>query len=93
MLGGVGVLAADAALQLMSVPTDVRPLALLYVRIYFLGTPFTMLYNYGAAALRAKGDTQRPLLFLLLSGVLNLGLNLYFVIALEMDVAAWLWPP
>ena len=85
--GGVGVLAADAALQLMSVPTDVRPLALLYVRIYFLGTPFTMLYNYGAAALRAKGDTQRPLLFLLLSGVLNLGLNLYFVIALEMDVA------
>ena len=87
LLGGVGVLAADAALQLMSVPTDVRPLALLYVRIYFLGTPFTMLYNYGAAALRAKGDTQRPLLFLLLSGVLNLGLNLYFVIALEMDVA------
>ena len=92
LLGGVGVLAADAALQLMSVPTDVRPLALLYVRIYFLGTPFTMLYNYGAAALRAKGDTQRPLLFLLLSGVLNLGLNLYFVIALEMD-GAWLWPP
>lgn len=86
LMGGVGILAADVVLQLISIPADVRPLALLYIRIYFLGTPFTMLYNYGAAALRAKGDTQRPLLFLLLSGILNLGLNLYFVIALEMDV-------
>lgn len=68
-----------------------RPLALLYVRIYFLGTPFTMLYNYGAAALRAKGDTQRPLLFLLLSGVLNLGLNLYFVIAWKWMWRVWPW--
>ena len=86
LMGGVGILAADVVLRLISIPSDVRPLALLYIRIYFLGTPFTMLYNYGAAALRAKGDTQRPLLFLLLSGILNLGLNLYFVIALEMNV-------
>ena len=87
LLGGVGVLAADAALQLMSVPTDVRPLALLYVRIYFLGTPFTMLYNYGAAILRAVGDTKRPLYFLIVSGVINAGLNMFLVIVFSLGVA------
>ena len=74
-------------LDLISCPADVRPLALIYLRIYFTGTPFMMVYNYGAAALRAKGDTRRPLLFLTVSGVLNVLLNLFFVISLQMDVA------
>ena len=85
-LGAAGILASGRALDLMSIPADVRPLALVYVRVYFLGTPLTMLYNYGAAALRARGDTQRPLVFLLVSGVINFLLNLFFVIALHLDV-------
>ncbi|MGN1008204.1 MAG: MATE family efflux transporter [Butyricicoccus sp.] len=85
-LGLVGIAAADWALGKMSVPDDVRPLAVVYMRIFFAGTPFNMLYNYGAAALRAKGDTRRPLLFLLVSGVVNVILNLIFVIPLHMNV-------
>ncbi len=87
LLGGAGSLAAGWMLDLISCPADVRPLALIYLRIYFTGTPFMMVYNYGAAALRAKGDTRRPLLFLTVSGVLNVLLNLFFVISLQMDVA------
>lgn len=87
LLGALGALSAGWMLDLISVPGDVRPLALTYIRIYFVGTPFIMLYNYGAAALRATGDTRRPLLFLLVSGVVNVILNLIFVIFLHMDVA------
>lgn len=86
ILGGVGILASSWVLDIISIPEDVRPLALIYVRIYFLGTPFTMLYNYGAAALRARGDTQRPLIYLFISGVVNFLLNLFFVIVWKMDV-------
>ena len=86
-LGAAGIAAAGRVLDLISVPDDVRPLALVYMRLYFVGTPFNMLYNYGAAALRAKGDTRRPLLFLLISGVVNVVLNLIFVIPLQMNVA------
>jgi len=82
-----GIFASGWMLDRISVPDDVRPLALLYIRIYFMGTPFLMLYNYGAAALRAAGDTQRPLVFMLVSGTVNLALNLLFVICLHMDVA------
>ena len=87
LLGLGGVLASGWMLDLISAPADVRPLALVYIRIYFIGTPFMMVYNYGAAALRAEGDTRRPLVFLTVSGVLNLVLNLFFVIDLRMDVA------
>lgn len=86
-LGLAGLLASDLALTLVSTPADIYDKALLYLRIYFLGTPFVMLYNYGTAALRAMGDTRRPLLYLILSGGTNLVLNLYFVVALGMDVA------
>lgn len=86
-LGAVGFLAADGMLTLLSTPADIYDKTLLYLRIYFLGTPFVMLYNYGAAALRAAGDTRRPLLYLFLSGAANLGMNLLFVIPLHMDVA------
>ena len=87
LLGAAGSLTAGWMLDLIAAPADVRPLALIYLRIYFAGTPFTMVYNYGAAALRAAGDTQRPLIFLIVSGVLNVALNLFFVISLQMDVA------
>ena len=86
-VGLVGILASGPLLRVMSVPDDVYPLARLYMRIYFAGTPFNMLYNYGAAALRAQGDTQRPLWYLTFSGILNVILNLFFVIVLHMNVA------
>ena len=62
----VGVIFAKGALQLMDTPDDVIDLSTLYMRIYFMGMPFFMLYNYGAAILRAVGDTKRPLLFLII---------------------------
>ena len=87
LLGAAGIGLSGWMLDAISVPADVRPLALVYIRIYFLGTPFMMVYNYGAAALRAEGDTRRPLLFLSVSGVLNVLLNLAFVVGLRLDVA------
>ena len=83
----VGFFAAEPILHLMQVPPAILPLSALYLRIYFLGMPATMVYNFGAALLRAVGDTRRPLRYLLLSGVVNVGLNLIFVIVLHMDVA------
>jgi len=87
VFGAVGVLAAPLMLRLTAVPEDIFPRALTYLRIYFLGMPFAMIYNYGAALLRARGDTRRPLLYLTVSGIFNVGLNLFFVIVLQMDVA------
>lgn len=86
-LGLLGILATPWMLRLMETPSDTFPLTLMYLRIYFIGTPFVMLYNYGAAALRAKGDTRRPLAYLTVSGIMNLTLNLVFVILFRMDVA------
>lgn len=72
----VGIFFARPALEIMDTPSDVIELATLYMRIYFVGMPFFMLYNYGAAILRAVGDTKRPLIFLVISGVVNACLNL-----------------
>lgn len=83
----LGFFAAEPLLRMMQVPPAILPLSALYLRIYFLGMPATMVYNFGAALLRSIGDTRRPLFFLLLSGVVNVGLNLIFVIVLELDVA------
>ena len=71
----------------MSTPDNVIDQSTLYMRIYFLGMPFFMLYNYGAAILRAVGDTKRPLIFLIISGLANAGLNLLLVIVFDMGVA------
>ena len=71
----------------MQTPANVLDLATLYLRIYFLGMTATMVYNFGSALLRAKGDTQRPLYFLSLAGVVNIILNLFFVIVMKLDVA------
>ena len=82
-----GVTMSRQLLEWMSSPTDVIDLASVYLRIYFLGLPANFAYNFGAAILRAQGDTQRPLYFLTFAGVVNVVLNLIFVIALQMDVA------
>lgn len=83
----VGIALARPMLEMMETPADVLEQAVLYMRIYFIGMPVLMLYNFGAAILRAVGDTQRPLYFLLLAGVVNVVLNLFFVIVLHMGVA------
>lgn len=82
-----GVLLARFALNLMGTPNDVIDQSVLYIKIYFLGMPFFMLYNYGAAILRAVGDTKRPLFFLVISGMTNAVLNLVLVIVFHMGVA------
>ena len=83
----VGVCFTGTILEWMSTPPEVLPLATLYLRIYFLGMVATMLYNFCSAILRAVGDTQRPLYYLLFSGCINVLLNLIFVIYFHMNVA------
>lgn len=73
-------------LNLLNVPADVFPYALLYIRIYLLGLPVIFLFNFEAAIFRSTGDTRTPLLALFCGGVLNVLLNLFFVIALGMNV-------
>ena len=95
-LGGIflmifGICFAEKILILMDAPKEVLPLAVIYLKIYFIGLPAMMLYNFGSAILRAVGDTFRPLIFLLISGVINVVFNLYFVISLKMDVAGVAW--
>ena len=83
----IGVLLAKWALEIMGTPDDVIGQSALYMRIYFMGMPFFMLYNYGAAILRAIGDTKRPLIFLIISGIANAALNMTLVIIFHMGVA------
>ena len=83
----VGVGASRFALELMATPADVIDQSVVYMRIYFMGMPFFMLYNYGAAVLRAVGDTKRPLFFLLAAGMTNVVLDLLLVIVIPLGVA------
>ena len=83
----VGFFVAKPALTLMGTPDDVVGQSVLYMRIYFAGMPFMMAYNFGAAVLRAVGDTKRPLYYLLIAGIANVILNLIFVIYFSMHVA------
>lgn len=83
----IGTFASAPLLSLMETPADVLDKASLYMRIYFMGMPVIMLYNFGAAILRAIGDTRRPLYFLMTAGVVNVLLNLMFVIVFHMGVA------
>lgn len=82
----VGQVVSRPMLELMQTPDDVIELSSLYMKIYFMGMPGFMLYNFGAAILRAAGDTKRPLYYLFVSGIVNVILNLYFVIVLKMSV-------
>lgn len=83
----VGVSFSPTFLTWMGTPERVLPLSAVYMKIYFSGVTFTMLYNFCAAILRAAGDTRSPLIYLSLAGVINVVLNLVFVIALNMNVA------
>ena len=87
LVGALGVMVAGPVLEAMGSPEEVLPLATLYMQIYFLGAPVLFLYNLGSSILRAVGDTRRPLYFLIISGVINVILNLLFVVAFRMDVA------
>ena len=87
LMAFVGFFAAHGLLELMSSPEDVIDLATLYLKIYFIGMPMTMLYNFNASLLRAVGDTRRPLVCLAVAGVINVVLNLLFVIVFQMSVA------
>lgn len=92
ILGGilmifVGVVLARPLLEMMGTPDNVISHSVLYMRIYFIGMPAFMIYNFGAAILRAIGDTQRPLYFLMIAGVINVIFNLIFVIVFHMGVA------
>ena len=82
----VGLLTARPALQAMDCPAEVIDLAVLYLRIYYLGMPAMLVYNCGASVLRAKGDTKRPLYFLLFSGLVNVILNIVLVTVFGMNV-------
>lgn len=91
LIGGVlvaifGQFIAAGLMGLLNVPNDVYPLALAYLRIYLLGMPVILLYNFEAAIFRSVGDTKVPLIALTVSGVLNVILNLFFVIVLKMNV-------
>lgn len=91
VIGGVlvaiiGELIAEPLLTVLNVPDDVLELALLYLRIYFLGMPVILLYNFEAAIFRSIGETKMPLIALTLSGILNVLLNLFFVIVLKISV-------
>ena len=92
MIGGlvvalVGFFFSGTFLRWMGSPENVLPLSTLYLKIYFLGTPASMIYNFCASMLRAVGDTKRPLYFLTISGLINVLLNLLFVIVFHMGVA------
>lgn len=87
LLAVVGIISAKPLLLLMDTPENVINHSVLYMRIYFLGMPVMLMFNFGSAILRAIGDTRRPLFYLSIAGVINVGLNLFFVIQLHMGVA------
>ncbi|HOB09518.1 MAG TPA: MATE family efflux transporter [Limnochordia bacterium] len=87
----VGLLLCGPLLRMMGTPDDILPLSELYMRIYFLGMPAGMVYNFGAAILRAVGDSRRPMNYLTIAGVVNVILNLLFVVGFNMSVAGVAW--
>ena len=90
-VGAIGLCFSRTFLVWMGSPEDVLPLSTRYLSIYFLGTPANMAYNFGASILRSTGDTKRPLYFLSISGLVNVLLNMFFVIVLHMGVAGVAW--
>ncbi len=84
---GLGQLVANPVLRFIQVPDTILQDATIYLRIYFLGYPFLLLYDFGSAMLRAQGDSRYPFIALVLSGIVNVGLNLFFVVVFHMGVA------
>ncbi|AGC68494.1 MATE efflux family protein [Thermoclostridium stercorarium subsp. stercorarium DSM 8532] len=91
LVGVFGFCTAKRLLMAMDTPADVLDQAALYMRIYFVGIPASMVYNFGSSILRAVGDTRRPFIFLSVSGLINVVLNLFFVIVFHMGVAGVAW--
>lgn len=87
ILAVFGVLTAKTLLQAMGTPEDVLGHAVLYMKIYFLGMPASLVFNFSSAIMRAVGDTRRPLYYLSISGVINVALNLIFVLGFHLDIA------
>ena len=87
ILAVLGIVLAKPLLLLMDTPDNVINHSVLYMRIYFLGMPVMLIFNFGSAILRAVGDTRRPLFYLIIAGVINVALNLWFVIGFHMGVA------
>ena len=85
-LAGLGITVAPSLLRMMGTPDEVLPLSSLYIRIYFAGMPLSMLYNFGAAVLRAIGDTRRPLYYLTFAGAVNAVCNVVFIVVFRMGV-------
>ena len=85
-IAAVGNIIASPIVNILGVPADIAPLAIRYLRIYFCGMPFVMLYNFQSAIFRSQGDTRTPLICLAISGLVNVALNLFFVIVVGMDV-------
>lgn len=83
----IGIIIAKPILLMINTPSEVINLAVLYLRIYFLGMPFVMVYNFGAAILRSIGETRKPLYCLIISGIINILLNLLLVIVFHLSVA------
>ncbi len=87
LLAVIGIALSRPILQMMDTPADILDMAALYMMIYFGGMPMIMLYNFGSAVLRAMGDTKRPFYFLVAAGIINVLLNLFFVLCCHWDVA------
>ena len=87
----IGQILSEPMLVLMGTPDEILPLSVSYMKIYFLGMPVMLLYNFGAAVLRAVGDTRRPLYYLTVAGIINIVLNLIFVIRFDMGVRGVAW--
>jgi len=87
----MGLVFCKPLLILMGTPEDILDLSVLYMKIYFIGVPAIMVYNFGAAILRAVGDSRRPMYYLVVSGIVNVILNLFFVIVLNMSVDGVAW--
>lgn len=87
ILSVIGIAFSRQILIWMKSPAETLPLADQYLKLYFIGMPASMVYNFGSAILRAVGDTRRPMYYLTFAGIVNVILNLYFVISLKMDVA------
>lgn len=87
VMTGIGILGARTFLELMDTQADVIDKSTIYMQIYFAGMTSSMVYNFGASILRAAGDIKSPLVFLSIAGVLNVFLNVFFVVVFQMDVA------
>lgn len=87
----IGFVFCRPLLEIMGTPEDIINLSTLYMKFYFIGVPAVMVYNFGAAILRAVGDSRRPMYYLIVSGVINVALNLFFVLILHMSVEGVAW--